>query len=170
MILLEKIINTNDYAGRCDIITQISDFDNEVEYNHEWHCYKINGKIVPSVTQLLDDGSYDNVDPDILEQARLKGELVHKEIEEWLTDGKKGYTDELYEFIRLYEENKELFNQKAIFDVKTTSVLNKAKTRKQCEMYAKGVEHLTGEVIEKLYAIWLPRNKKGKIVELKEKE
>lgn len=166
MILCERIVNTNDYAGRIDIITGIEDFDNEVEYNAEWHTYRIKGKIVPSVTQLLADDTYDTVDPLILDRARLKGELVHREIQEWLESGTKGYTDELYEFIRLFNENKELFNQKAIFDIKTTCRLDKKKTKKQCEMYAEGVKHLTGEVIEKLYAIWLPSGKKGKIKEL----
>lgn len=165
-ILCEKIVNTNDYAGRIDIITGIEDFDNEVEYNAEWHTYRIKGKIVPSVTQLLADDTYDMVDPLILDRARLKGELVHREIQEWLESGKFGYTDELYEFIRLFNENKELFNQKAIFDIKTTCRLDKKKTKKQCEMYSKGVEHLTGEKIEKIYAIWLPSGKKGKIKEL----
>lgn len=166
MILCERIVNTNEYAGTCDIITGIEDFEAEATFNSEWHTYRINGVIVPSVTQLLADDTYINVDPIVLERAAKKGTLVHKEIQEWLESGKNGYTDELYEFIRLYEENKELFNQKAIFDIKTTCRLDKKKTKKQCEMYAEGVKHLTGEVIEKLYAIWLPSGKKGEIVEL----
>lgn len=165
-MLLEKIVNTNEFGGTADIITGIKDFKCEVDYEEETHIYKLNGVVVPSVTQLLQDDSYLNVDEDILEYARFKGSLVHKEIEEYLISGEKGFTDELYDFIELYEENKKLFNQKAIFDIKTTSRLDKVKTKKQCEMYAKGVEHLTGEVIEKYYAIWLPSKKKGKIVEL----
>ena len=170
MILCERIVNTENMAGCVDIITGIKDFKAEATFNSDWHTYRINGVIVPSVTQLLSDGSYDMVDPIILERAAKKGTLVHKEIQEWLESGKHGYTDELYEFIRLYEENKELFNQKAIFDIKTTCRLDKVKTKKQCEMYAEGVKHLTGEVIDKFYAIWLPSKKKGKIEELKEEE
>lgn len=166
MILCERIVNTDTYAGKVDIICGIKPFEAEATFNSDWHTYRIKGIIVPSVTQLLADDTYAMVDPLILERAAKKGELVHKEIQEWLESGKNGYTDELYEFIRLYEENKELFNQKAIFDIKTTSRLDKVKTKKQCEMYAKGVEHLTGEIIEKLYAIWLPQNRKGEIVEL----
>jgi hypothetical protein len=165
-ILLEKIVNTNDYAGRVDIITGIEDFKDETEYNEEWHTYRVDGKIVPSVTQILDDDSYANVDVDILEYARFKGTLVHKEIEEWLRDGKTGFTDELQEFIRLFNENKPLFEQKAIFDIKTSTVLNKSKTRQQCTMYAGGIKHLANEDITKYYAIHLPHNKKGKIIDL----
>ena len=101
MILCERIVNTENMAGCVDIITGIKDFDNEVEYNEEWHTYRINGVIVPSVTQLLSDDTYINVDPVVLERAAKKGTLVHKEIQEWLESGKHGYTDELYEFIRL---------------------------------------------------------------------
>ena len=33
-------------------------------------------------------------------------------------------------------------------------------------MYGKGVEYLTGVKVNKHYEIWLPHNKKGKIIDL----
>ena len=61
MILSEQIVNTSEYAGTIDILTGVDEFTPQVEYNDEWHSYKLNGKIIPSVTQLLDTGEYNNV-------------------------------------------------------------------------------------------------------------
>ena len=113
-MLTEKIVNTDTYAGTVDLITGIEDFESQVEYNAEWHTYKLNGKIIPSVTQLLDDGSYIDVDPVILKYAQDKGTIIHKEIENYLNKGTMGFTSEFYEFLRLYNENRELFETKAI--------------------------------------------------------
>ena len=169
-ILSEKIINTDTYAGTVDIITGIDDFKAQVKFNEEWHTYTLDGKILPSVTQMLDDGTYDNIDKDILKYAQDKGTIVHKEIEEYLKNGKIGFTQEFYEFLRLYEENKELFEQKAIFDIKTFAVAtpqNREKCYKQETLYAGGIKYLTGEEINNKYMIHLPHNKKGKIIDLR---
>lgn len=168
-ILSEKIVNTSEYAGTIDILTGVDNFTPEVIYNEEWHTYKLNGRIIPSVTNLLDNGEYINVPEELLEYARIKGTLVHKEIEEYLKDNKLGFTQEFEEFKRLYEENIELFKQVAIFDIKTYSANGKDKREKcynQTCLYGKGVEHLTGVKIEHHYEIWLPHNKKGKIIDL----
>lgn len=170
-MLCERIINTNDFAGRVDMITGIEDFESEVIYNSEWHCYRLGDKILPSVTQLLEDDEYNNVDEEILEYARIKGNIVHKEIQDYLEQQKKGFTSEFEEFLRLFTENKELFLKKAIFDIKTYSQASPKKRKKcykQCKMYADGVKHLTNEDIEDYYMIWLPHNKKGKIIDLRE--
>jgi len=170
-MLTEKIVNTNEYAGTADLITGIKDFKSEVKYNDEWHCYKLNGKIIPSVTQLLDDGGYEGIDKSILEYAQTKGTLVHKEIEEFLNDKKYGFTSEFYEFIRLYNENKELFSTKAIFDYKTYNQnlkKNREKCYKQIKMYDEAIKYLTGETVDNYFMIWLPHNKEGKIFNLKE--
>ena len=66
-LLSEKIVNTDKYAGTVDLITGIDDFKEQVVYDDEWHTYKLNGKIIPSVTQLLDDGEYSDVDKDMFE-------------------------------------------------------------------------------------------------------
>ena len=168
-ILSEQIVNTYEYAGTIDILTGIDEISPQVEYNDEWHSYKLNGKIIPSVTTLLDTGEYNNVPEALLEYARQKGTLVHKEIEEYLKENKYGFTQEFEEFERLFNENKELFNQIAIFDIKTYSTNSKDKREKcykQTCMYGEAVEYLTRIKVVKHYEIWLPHNKKGKIIDL----
>ena len=170
-MLTEKIVNTNEYAGTVDLITGINDFNSQVEYIEDFHTYKLNGKIIPSVTQLLDDGEYIGVNKDILEYARDKGNIVHKEIEEYLNNKKEGFTSEFYEFLRLYDENKEMFSTKAIFDYKTYNTnlkKNREKCYKQVQMYDEAIKYLTGEGVDHYYMIWLPHDKEGKIFDLKE--
>lgn len=173
MILSEKMVHTKEYAGCVDIITGIEDFNTpELTFDEEWHTYRVNGKIVPSVTRLLDDGSYANVDQEILKKACERGTLIHKEIETYLKSNIKGYTDEFYEFLNIYTTEQEKFLEKAIFDIKTYAIAskkNKEKCLKQEKMYAEAIEYLTGEKIEKFYMIHLPKNKKGKLIELEEK-
>ena len=169
MVLSEKIVNTEEYAGTVDIITGIDNFESTCTYNEEFHTYRLNGKIIPSVTRLLDDGTYINVDPKILESAQMRGTLIHKEIEQWLKSGINGYTDEFQEFLDLFNTNKQKFEEKAIFDIKTyasASPKNREKCLKQEKMYAEAIKYLTGEDIEHFYMIHLPRGKKGKLIEL----
>lgn len=169
-ILSEKLVHTDKFAGTADLITGIDDFETpELTYNETWHTYRLNGKIIPSVTRLLDDGTYINVDPKVLESAQMRGTLIHKEIEDYLKHQEMGYTDEFYEFLDIYTTNKEKFEEKAIFDIKTysqASPKNREKCLKQEKMYAKAIEYLTGEQIENFYMIHLPKNKKGKLIEL----
>jgi hypothetical protein len=169
MVLSEKIVNTEEFGGCVDIITGIDDFNATCTYNEEFHTYRLNGKIIPSVTRLLDDGTYINVDPKVLESAQMRGTLIHKEIEDYLKHSINGFTDEFYEFIRIYTTDSEKFKEKAIFDIKTyasASTKNKEKCLKQEKMYAEAIKYLTGEDIEHFYMIHLPRGKKGKLIEL----
>ena len=168
-ILSEQIVNTREYAGTIDILTGVDSFTPQVEYNDEWHIYKLNGKIIPSVTRLLDNGEYNNVPEVRLEYSRSKGTLVHKEIEEYLKEDKYGFTQEFEEFVRLFQKYNYLFNQVAIFDIKTYSVNSKDKKEKcfkQETMYGKGVEYLTSVLPKHHYEIWLPHNKSGRIIDL----
>lgn len=169
MVLSEKIVNTDKYAGTVDIITGIDNFESTCTYNPEWHTYRYNGEIIPSVTQLLDDGTYIGIPEDILENARLRGILIHKEIENYLKHQETGYTDEFYEFLDIYTNEQERFSEKAIFDIKTyanANPKNREKCLKQEKMYADAIEYLTGEKIEKFYMIHLPKGKKGRLIEL----
>lgn len=168
--LCEKIVYTDEFAGCVDLITGLDDFESDIEYNEDFHTYRLNGKIIPSVTQLLDDGVYEKVDKDILRYAQDKGTIVHEEIENWWKHQKEGFTSEFYEFLRLYKENKELFKEEAIFDYKTynTNVKSKReKCYKQEKKYAEGIKYLTGKDIKKFYMIWLPHDKEGKVFDLK---
>ena len=169
MILSEKIVNCDLWAGTIDILTGYEDFKSEVEFDELTHIYTLNGEEIPSVTSLLDDGCYKNVDKKILENASKRGIIIHKEIETYLKTSIKGFTEEFYEFLTIYIRNKEKFENRAIFDVKTYSSNSPEKRRKcytQTLMYGKCVEYLTGIKPEKHYEIWLPHNKKGKLIDL----
>ena len=71
MILSEQIVNTSEYAGTIDILTGVDEFTPQVEYNDEWHVYKLNGKIIPSVTQLLDTGEYNNGHETVTNESKV---------------------------------------------------------------------------------------------------
>lgn len=168
-LLCEKMVHTEEFAGTIDILTGYDDFSVKTVFNNDWHTYRLNGKLLPSVTQLLDDGTYDNVDADILKYAQDKGTLVHKEVQEWLESGKEGFTDEFYQFVELFTANKELFENEAIFDIKTYAVAspkNREKCYKQTSKYADAVEYLTKRKPKKLYLIHLPHGKSGRIYDL----
>ena len=75
--------------------------------NEETHTYTLNGKELPSVTKLLDDGSYDNIDSEILKRACDRGHEIHKELEMYFKEGQLGDTREFYEAIDLIEKNKD---------------------------------------------------------------
>lgn len=170
MILSEKIVNTDKFGGTVDLISGIEDFKSTCTYDDEWHTYRLNDKIIPSVTRLLEDDSYNNVNEEILVQAQKRGTLIHKEIEDYLKHNINGYTDEFWEFIGIYNQNEETFKNKGIYDIKTYSVAskkNKEKCLKQLEMYSEAIEYLTGIKIDNLYMIHLPKNKKGKLIKLK---
>ena len=172
-ILCEKAVNTDKYAGTIDLLTGYDDFMTDISFDSDWHTYRVDNKIVPSVTQILDDGTYDNpnISKDTLEYARDKGTLVHKEIQEWLEDGIEGFTEEFYEFVRLFNQNKELFEEKAIFDFKTYAIAtpkNREKCYKQTSMYADAVEYLINDRPKKLYLVHLPHGKPGRIYDLTE--
>ena len=171
MLLSEKIVNTEEFAGTVDIITGIDNFESTCIYNPEWHTYRLNGKIIPSVTRLLDDGSYLNVDPKILESAQMRGTLIHEEIEDYLKYEEMGYTDETMEFIEYFINNKEKFEKQAVWDIKTYSTAtpkNRKKCYEQLKMYADAIEYLTGIKIKNKYMIHLPYKKKMKVYDLEE--
>ena len=109
----------------------------------------------------------------IVEACAMKTPALIRDIpvfEEWLEDGKEGITEEFDEFVRLFNENKELFERKAIFDFKTYAVAtpkNREKCFKQEMMYADAVEYLTKERPEHFFFFYLSHGKKGRIYDLR---
>jgi len=171
-LLTEHLVCTDKFGGKVDLITGIDDFEVPVEFIEDTHMYLGDDVVpLPSVTQLLDDGEYKYVDSSKLKYAQDKGTIVHQEIEEWLNDGKIGITPEIDEFIRIFNENKNKFYEKAVWDWKTyntNSKHNREKCWKQLSMYCEAIEYLTGEKIKKKYMVWLPQNKEGKLIDLSE--
>lgn len=170
MIQSEVMIRYKDlYCGTADIVVLDKEINAGLEFDEGTHTYTYKGQVLPSVTELLDDGSYKYVDEKILKKASDYGTKVHKEIEDYFKHGKQANTETFLEFIMLYNENKELFKNGTIMDIKTYSQLskkNKEKTLTQLKMYAKGIEYLTSQKITDYYMIWIPRNKVGKIIRL----
>ena len=169
-LISEKMVHTEDYAGEVDIISGIDDFETpRLTFNQEFHTYRVDGRIVPSVTQLLDDGTYANVNEEILKNAQERGTLIHKEIEMFIKRAETGYTDEFEDFMSIYRGNIEKFENKAIFDIKTYAVAspkNREKCYKQIKMYADAIEYLTGEHITQFYMIHLPKTRKARLIDL----
>ena len=57
---------------------------NEFWFDQESHVYRLNGKIIPSVTGILSDAGlfdYRGVPPEVMEAARLFGQAVHRATE-----------------------------------------------------------------------------------------
>jgi len=161
----------NLYAGTIDLLCGVPNITTELEFNEEIHTYTLNGKTLPSVTKLLDDGIYKNVDPDILKKACDRGHEIHKELELYFKKGILGDTREFYEAISLIEKNKDLLSEPSIVDFKTyakTTKKNKEKCLKQETMYGKAVYELTKVKIKNYIMIHLPKNDKGKLIILKE--
>lgn len=70
----------------------------EIKFDETLHKYTVDGKEVISVTQLLQKHkitpSYDAVDKELLRMASERGTLIHEEIENWINNNEKGFTEE----------------------------------------------------------------------------
>lgn len=168
----EVMVHYKDiYAGTIDLLCGVPNITTELEFNEELHKYTLNGKTLPSVTKLLDDGTYTNVDPMIMQRACDRGHEIHKELELYFKKGQLGDTREFYEAISLIKQNEELLSEPSIVDFKTyanATTKNKEKCLKQEKMYSKAVKELTGVEIKNYIMIHLPKDKKGKLIKLGE--
>lgn len=159
------------YAGTIDIVCGYEDFDCDIAFNEENHQYNDNGEDLVSVTQLLQDDCYEYVSKDVLEKAAKRGTEIHHEIEMYIKSGIKGTTHEFAEFMRIYLENEEIFNSKAVMDIKTYNTLSKEalqKVKLQTGLYVKALRETIGDYESTIdtYVIWLPKDKKGKLIKI----
>ena len=165
------------------------------EFNDQTHTYKLNDKILPSVTQIINGvlfyNKYSSVSEDTLELAKNKGSLIHKEIENYIKKGETGFTLELGNFINIVNDkkiehmksevkvhNKEIAgtidivckigDKNIIIDTKTTAELDKEYVSWQLSMYAYILETYYSVRIDELYAMWL-RDEKYKFVKVEKK-
>lgn len=74
-----------------------------LEYLDDTHTYIVDGEIVPSITQIVQDvlqsnSRYQLVNQAILEEAKNKGTEVHKAIEDWCKSGKESNLPEVHNF------------------------------------------------------------------------
>ena len=165
------------------------------EFNEQTHTYKLNDKILPSVTQIINEvlfyNKYSSVSEDTLELAKKKGSLIHKEIEDYIKTGSTGFTTELQSFINIVKDkkleymksevkvhNKEIAgtidivcrigDKNVIIDTKTTAELDKEYVSWQLSMYIYILETYYNVRIDELYAMWL-RDEKYKFVKVEKK-
>jgi len=160
----------DEYAGTIDLLCGVPTITTELEFNEEEHKYTLNGKVLPSVTTILDDGEYSNVNENVLNAARERGTEIHKELENYYKNGELGDTREFYEAIDIIEKNKDLFKEPTIIDFKTyrqATSKNKEKCLNQELMYGKAVHELTKIKIINYVMVHLPIDKKGSLIILR---
>lgn len=160
-----------------------------VEYLEQSHLYLVNGVIVPSITTILKTKfpMDDSIPEDVLDNARQRGNRVHKEIEDYETKGDVA-TDsiELTNYIKLkarhgfdvvdvekivvleidgnpvaagrLDQLITINNELAINDIKSTSKLNTMYLYYQTNLYRIAHNQTYGTNIQKCYATHLKAN------------
>lgn len=160
-----------------------------VEYLEQSHLYLVNGVIVPSITTILKTKfpMDDSIPEDVLDNARQRGNRVHKEIEDYETKGDVA-TDsiELTNYIKLKARHSfdvvdvekivvleidgnpvaagrldqliTINNELAINDIKSTSKLNTMYLYYQTNLYRIAHNQTYGTNIQKCYATHLKGN------------
>jgi len=169
----------------------------KIEYLDEEHIYLCNGVIIPSVSQILHlvfPDKYKNVNKKILNAKAKYGTELHNYIEQYengVITQKLNYIQEasFNQYLRLKNkykieviEQEKIVNYKNIYagrydmianvngsyslcDIKTTAELDKEYLSWQLSLY----EYESKKKFEKLYAIWLPKEDLGKLVEIERK-
>ncbi len=165
-----------------------------LKFDPEKHEYSRNGKRLPSVTEIINKILYPDqfryVNEEVLELAAEFGRSVHKALDTNFADP---LTDEelhcYNEAIKILQENNitpilketridsklgyagtfDLYGiingKKALFDYKTGTSLNVDQTAWQQSMYKVALEE-QGNQVDDIYAIHIPKKRKGKLVKL----
>jgi hypothetical protein len=80
-----------------------------IEFDEEKHEYRLDGNVIPSVTQLLKKhglaADYSMVPEVILSAKAERGTLIHKEIQDYIESGESGFTKECTLFADWLEQN-----------------------------------------------------------------
>lgn len=159
-----------------------------IRFSEETHQYFDGDKELISVTQLLKKHGiapdYGAVSPELLEAAASKGKIVHREIEEYETNGTIGFTDEFAEYRKARRpEWKAIANELIVgndivagtadmiveplevVDFKTTSTVHTEYVRWQTSIYAYLFGRMIGKDVERISCIHLPVGK-GRYIKL----
>lgn len=86
----------------------------KISFNEEKHEYTVNGKVVPSVSEIMKCATClyytDEIPPRVLELACKKGSAVHKAIEDYLLweeyETEEQYKPIMEQFLKWYKEYK----------------------------------------------------------------
>lgn len=161
-----------------------------ITFNEELHKYFNGDKELISVTTLLSKHKlgvdYGSVDVEVLKKASQRGTAIHKEIEDFLTDGTLGWSQEFENFKKWYDANvseviafeKMVYNdvvagrfdfycklkngRKTRIDFKTTYTVHKFTTAWQLSVY----DYLDEDKTEDIAVLWL-RNENCEFIPLK---
>jgi hypothetical protein len=80
-----------------------------IEFNEKNHEYRLDGKVIPSVSQLLKKHGltvdYSMIPEAILSAKAERGTLIHKEIQDYIESGESGFTKESKLFADWLEQN-----------------------------------------------------------------
>lgn len=134
-----------------------------LEFDVAKHEYRLNGRPLISVTQLMKKHGlapdYSGIDPAVLERAAERGTLVHKEIEDYNRHGIAGFTKEFADYadyidacdMKVVASEQAVYNgicagtvdlilendsgEKIIADIKTTATLNVEAVSWQLSIY-----------------------------------
>lgn len=95
------------------MVTELPDTSKDLSFDDRRHIYRLNGIVLPSVTQVmknLSDEVYRTVDDHVLQRAANKGTVVHNAIENYLKFGIEDvdpeYSGYFSAFLTWYEERK----------------------------------------------------------------
>lgn len=166
-----------------------------VIFREEDHTYwngllQISG-ITAAIGAILFPDKYANISKKVLEAAARRGTMVHKEIENYEKNGVPGESSEFFGYLRLKKDvglacieneflvsdNKTLATQIDIvgsldggksvdlFDIKTTSKLDKEYVSWQLSICAMLFEMQTGVKVNEIYALYL-RDEKAELVKV----
>lgn len=162
-------------------------------FNEEEHIYYLDGVLIPNVSTILAatifKDKYKGVDLETLERAAKFGKEVHKAIEfdfpyglddlqikkfkEWeaikekhfiipINQEEQVYNEELY-YCGTYDMIAIVMGIKSMLDIKTTYELDMEYLSWQMSFYYYAKQDYD---VKKIYAIWLPKRKKGSLVEV----
>lgn len=166
-----------------------------VVFDELLHTYMLNGKQLSGITTLLDrqlfPDKYSGVSEVVLDRAKMRGSIVHQQIELHDELGTEADTPLLIDYEKIKEQNglkvsaneylvsdldhvassiDIVFEGNILCDVKTTSQLYKDYVSWQLSIYAYLFElQNPGEKVERLVALWIPKDKKMKLVEIERK-
>jgi hypothetical protein len=169
-----------------------------VIFKEEEHEYWLGDKQLSGITERIGEvlyggNKYAGVPEYIMERARMRGSLIHKEIEEYCVNGILGFTDELQRFIELQEKygfkvlaneytvtdfhkyatnidlilyNGKLIKDIELCDIKTTAELDREYLSWQLSINAYLLEKIINEPVIRLSTYW---TRSGEIIEIERK-
>lgn len=166
-----------------------------VVFDELLHTYTLDGKQLSGITTLLDrqlfPDKYSGVSEVVLDRAKMRGSIVHQQIELHDELGTEADTPLLIDYEKIKEQNglkvsaneylvsdldhvassiDIVFEGNILCDIKTTSQLYKDYVSWQLSIYAYLFElQNPGEKVERLVALWIPKDKKMKLVEIERK-